>query len=38
LPLGIQLIAAPFAEADLLSAAAWCEEVLGRGPAPTLTP
>jgi aspartyl-tRNA(Asn)/glutamyl-tRNA(Gln) amidotransferase subunit A len=38
LPLGIQLIAAPFAEADLLSTAAWCEQVLGRGPAPTLTP
>ena len=29
LPFGIQLVAAPFAEAGLLSAAAWCESVLG---------
>lgn len=29
LPFGIQLVAAPFAEAGLLSAAAWCEDVLG---------
>ncbi len=28
-PLGIQLVASPFAEARLLSAAAWCEDVLG---------
>ena len=28
LPLGIQLVAAPFAETTLLSAARWCEEVL----------
>ncbi|MGH7333399.1 MAG: amidase [Candidatus Rokuibacteriota bacterium] len=36
LPLGIQLIARPFDEAPLLSAAAWCEEVLGRASAPPL--
>ena len=29
LPFGIQLVAAPFAEARLLSAASWCEDVLG---------
>lgn len=29
LPLGIQLVASPFAEARLLAAAAWCEETLG---------
>ena len=29
LPFGIQLVAAPFAEASLLSAASWCEGVLG---------
>lgn len=34
LPLGIQLVASPFAEARLLSAAAWCETTLGV----TLTP
>ena len=28
LPLGIQLVAAPFREAGLLSAARWCEQVL----------
>ena len=28
-PLGIQMVASPFAEARLLSAAAWCEDVLG---------
>ncbi len=28
-PLGIQLVAAPFAEARLLAAAAWCEGALG---------
>jgi aspartyl-tRNA(Asn)/glutamyl-tRNA(Gln) amidotransferase subunit A len=36
LPLGLQLIAAPFAEAPLLAAARWCEDVLGRLPAPSL--
>lgn len=36
LPLGLQLIAAPFAEASLLAAAAWCQDVLGRAPAPSL--
>jgi len=36
LPLGLQLIAAPFAEAPLLAAAAWCEAVLGRLPAPSV--
>ncbi len=34
LPLGIQLVASPFTEARLLSAAAWCETALGV----TLTP
>ena len=29
LPLGIQLVASPFAEARLLAAAAWCEQALG---------
>jgi amidase len=29
LPLGIQMVASPFAEARLLAAAKWCEEVLG---------
>ena len=29
LPLGIQLVASPFAEARLLTAAAWCEATLG---------
>jgi aspartyl-tRNA(Asn)/glutamyl-tRNA(Gln) amidotransferase subunit A len=36
LPLGVQIIAGPLAEAALLSAAAWCEDALGRGPAPAL--
>ena len=36
LPLGIQLASGPFTEAPLLAAAAWCEDVLGRGPAPNL--
>ncbi|MEK7879417.1 MAG: amidase family protein, partial [candidate division NC10 bacterium] len=36
LPLGVQIIAGPLAEAALLSAAAWCEDALGRGPAPSL--
>jgi aspartyl-tRNA(Asn)/glutamyl-tRNA(Gln) amidotransferase subunit A len=36
LPLGIQLIAPHLAEAPLLAAAAWCEEVLGRLPGPPL--
>lgn len=36
LPLGLQLVAGPFAEAPLLAAAAWCEEVLGRPAAPPL--
>ena len=34
LPFGVQLVAAPFAEARLLSAAAWCEGVLGVSLAP----
>ncbi len=29
MPLGVQLVAAPFAEAKLLAAAHWCESVLG---------
>jgi aspartyl-tRNA(Asn)/glutamyl-tRNA(Gln) amidotransferase subunit A len=36
LPLGLQLIAGPFAEEALLSAAIWCEDVLGRLPPPPL--
>ncbi len=36
LPLGIQLASGPFTEASLLAVAAWCEDVLGRGPAPGL--
>jgi aspartyl-tRNA(Asn)/glutamyl-tRNA(Gln) amidotransferase subunit A len=36
LPLGIQLVSDMFTEAPLLAAAAWCEDVLGRGPAPSL--
>jgi len=36
LPLGLQLVSGLFTEAPLLAAAAWCEDVLGRGGAPTL--
>jgi len=36
LPLGIQLVSGPFTEASLLSAASWCEDVLGRASAPSL--
>ena len=36
LPLGIQLVSDMFTEAPLLAAAAWCEDVLGRGSAPSL--
>jgi len=36
LPLGIQLASGPFTEAPLLAAAAWCEDVLGRGGSPNL--
>src|SRR5499426_3291326 len=36
LPLGVQLISGPFTEAPLLSAATWCEDVLGRASAPSL--
>ena len=36
LPLGIQLVSKHFTEASLLSAAAWCEDVLGRASAPEL--
>ena len=36
LPLGIQLVSRMFSEPSLLAAAAWCEDVLGRGPAPKL--
>jgi aspartyl-tRNA(Asn)/glutamyl-tRNA(Gln) amidotransferase subunit A len=32
LPLGIQLVAGRYREADLFSAAAWCEEALGAAP------
>ena len=34
LPLGIQLVSGMFTEGPLLAAAAWCEDVLGRGQAP----
>ncbi len=36
LPLSIQMVSSPFAESRLLSAAAWCEEVLGVDLAPPL--
>jgi len=36
LPLGVQLVGRAFTEASLLSAAAWCEDVLGRASAPSL--
>jgi aspartyl-tRNA(Asn)/glutamyl-tRNA(Gln) amidotransferase subunit A len=36
LPLGIQLVSKHFTEAALLSAAAWCEDILGRASAPEL--
>ena len=34
LPLGIQMVASPFAEARLLAAARWCEEMLGMNLSP----
>ena len=36
LPLGIQLVSRNYTEASLLSAAAWCEDILGRASAPEL--
>ena len=36
LPLGVQLVGRAFSEASLLSAAAWCEDILGRASAPSL--
>ncbi|MER8778145.1 amidase [Mesorhizobium sp. M0977] len=36
LPVGLQLVGAPFAEEKLLRAGAWCETVLGRGPLTAL--
>jgi aspartyl-tRNA(Asn)/glutamyl-tRNA(Gln) amidotransferase subunit A len=36
LPLGIQLVSGAFTEPALLAAAAWCEDVLGPGGAPSL--
>ena len=36
LPLGVQLVAAPFEEERLLAAARWCEEVMGFGAGPEL--
>lgn len=36
LPLGVQLVAAPFAEESLLSAASWCERVLAFQAAPSV--
>lgn len=36
LPIGLQLVAAPFAEDVLLRAGAWCERALGRGAMPAL--
>jgi aspartyl-tRNA(Asn)/glutamyl-tRNA(Gln) amidotransferase subunit A len=36
LPLGLQLVSDLFTEAPLLAAAAWCEDVLGRAPAPSV--
>jgi len=37
LPLGIQLIAAPLRDAEMLGAAAWCERILGALPAPSIS-
>jgi aspartyl-tRNA(Asn)/glutamyl-tRNA(Gln) amidotransferase subunit A len=34
LPLGLQFVARPLADHDLLRTGAWCEQVLGRLPAP----
>jgi Asp-tRNA(Asn)/Glu-tRNA(Gln) amidotransferase A subunit family amidase len=36
LPLGLQLVAAPMADYDLMRIGAWCERTLGRLPAPEL--
>jgi len=36
LPLGIQLVSGAYAEAPLLSAAAWCEDIRGGASAPSL--
>jgi len=36
LPFGIQLVARPFADARLLAAARWCQDVMGPMPAPSL--
>ena len=36
LPLGLQLVSGFFTEGPLLAAAAWCEDVLGRAPAPSV--
>jgi aspartyl-tRNA(Asn)/glutamyl-tRNA(Gln) amidotransferase subunit A len=36
LPLGLQLVAPPMADYELLRVGAWCEGVLGRLPAPVL--
>ena len=36
LPLGLQLVSGLFTEGHLLAAAAWCEDVLGRAPAPSV--
>jgi len=36
LPLGLQFVAAPLADHTLLRTGAWCEQVLGRLPAPTI--
>ena len=38
LPLGIQLVSAPFAEERLLVAAHWCEQVMDARLAPPITP
>jgi Asp-tRNA(Asn)/Glu-tRNA(Gln) amidotransferase A subunit family amidase len=36
LPLGLQLVAPPMADYDLLRVGAWCEQALGRLPVPPL--
>ena len=36
LPLSVQLVGGLFAEARLLTAAAWCEQVIGFAAAPRL--
>ena len=36
LPLGLQIVATPMRDAEVLGVAAWCERALGPLPAPPL--